>query len=61
MEVTNENARKMWCPFVRISTGSAVVMSTRTVSAHCLGTGCMAWIKTRSNSMGRCGLTKEEV
>ncbi len=61
MELTNAQAREKWCPFVRVSTGSTIITSSRTVNSKCLGNGCMAWIETRSKSMGHCGLVKEVV
>jgi hypothetical protein len=71
MRVTEEQARKMWCPFVRIE-GSNRLMNTMTDGfdaehryQHCIGGECMAWRSfhftyTRADSApaphGYCGL-----
>ncbi len=59
MRHEEQEAKEKWCPFVRVSTGSAIVMTSRTVNSKCLGRGCMAW-EPRVQTMGYCGLIEKE-
>jgi hypothetical protein len=49
MRVTEQQAKKMWCPFVRVE-GSNRVFNTKTsgfdaehLYQHCIGSKCMGW------------------
>ncbi len=65
MEVTDLDAKTKWCPFVRISTGSHIIVANRNKpETQCKGTGCMAWVAVgtyQHEQTGRCGLVKEGV
>lgn len=49
MKVTSEDARKRWCPFVRIDGSNRInnMITDGFVDSgklyHCLGDACMAW------------------
>lgn len=56
MDCSHDEARGKWCPFVRIATGSAIVLYNRDDRVcKCLGKGCMAWAWVSVES-GQCGL-----
>ena len=61
MYLTEENARKKWCPFARTSDGDASVSRFSQGGADsdclCLASGCMAWRwLTVHEITGYCGL-----
>lgn len=50
-------ARGKWCPFVRVSTGSTMVLTNRIASDRkCLASSCMAWKWEVPDVTGFCGL-----
>jgi hypothetical protein len=67
---TEAEARSKWCPFFRASIACSPIEGNQyatnrfdlTSSAHCLGSGCMAWrtIETapmsEQHGYGYCGL-----
>ena len=56
-------ARKKWCPFARVFTGTSgyVAAANRGLllrdegKANCIGSACMAWVPTDMHDGGRCG------
>jgi hypothetical protein len=68
--VTESEAKKKWCPFARVFTGtnSYCVAANRSLlprdegRANCIGSACMAWENTRElnpSAGGHCGLAKK--
>lgn len=64
--MTEEEAKKRWCPFARYSAGSNDNASNRwqrqdgdndlnPPTCRCIGSGCMAW-REAYNDRGFCGL-----
>lgn len=63
--MTEEESRKKWCPFARVSgTNSSynrgAILGEDTGQAQCVGSACMAWrwnyIVTEEPTEGYCGL-----
>jgi hypothetical protein len=67
MYCTTEEANQKWCPFVRVSTGATITVSSRKQDTNCQGNRCMAWVDGHSKAGfkrteidGYCGLVVRE-
>lgn len=72
MIVTEEEARKLWCPMARCDVGGEGVAAVnrrptrqgsegetaKNLNVRCLASGCMAWCPSHTAGKGSCGLAR---
>lgn len=60
--MTDENAKKLWCPMVRFHDNgpnrNSKDFDYSESDCNCLGSGCACWVYDAINDNGRCGLIR---